>query len=215
MSEPFKVVLADPPWQYRDRVGPGFGFGADRIRGRRGAAGYYPTMSVEQICDLYAPSRVNGTGSYSYGRIARHPIAHDAHLYLWATNAFMEQAHQVAIAWCFTPRTILTWIKPRIGMGHYYRNTTEHVIFAVRGKLPTLRKDQPTHFEAPVGRHSEKPQRLYEIIESMSPGPWLELFARRQREGWVAWGDELEVGDPAEPPLPFVEALPEPPVSWT
>jgi len=223
------TVLADPPWQYRDRVGPGLGFGADRIRGRRGAAGYYPTMSVAEICDLYHPSQMqhvesgeNGKrGAYVVrpGLLCGYPIADNAHLYLWTTNAFMVQAHQVAEAWGFIPRTILTWCKPRLGMGHYYRNTTEHVIFAVRGKLAVLRHDQKTHFEAPVGRHSEKPQRLYEIIEQTSPGPYLELFARGRRAGWTSYGDELQTKCEPEEPIfkPRLDRTivhPDPGIEW-
>lgn len=217
----FVTIMADPPWQYRD--------GLTMSAVKRGAASNYRTMSVEAICDLYTPSRVNGRGTYSTATLAGHPVAKDAHLYLWTTNAFMEQAHQVAVAWGFLPRTILTWIKPRIGMGHYYRNTTEHIVFAVRGKLPTRRKDQPTHFEAPVGRHSEKPEQAYEIVERMSPGPYLELFARRPRANWTVWGNEVtgngrRAHDEREPPLPLPEDIPEswkpfttwpePPIEW-
>jgi N6-adenosine-specific RNA methylase IME4 len=141
----FRTITADPPWNYRDRVGPGLGMGADRIRGRRGAAGYYDLMSLEQIVAL-------GAG----GTVAGFQASQNAHLYLWTTNAFMEQAHVVARAWGFLPRTVLTWVKPQIGMGHFFRNTTEHVVFAVRGSLPLHVKNQRTDFTAPRGRHSEK-----------------------------------------------------------
>jgi N6-adenosine-specific RNA methylase IME4 len=124
------------------------------------------------------------------GRVAGFDVADRAHLYLWVTNAFMAEGHTVAKAWGFVPRTILTWVKPRIGMGHYFRNTTEHVIFGVRGSLPTKRKNARTDFTAPMGRHSEKPEMFYRLIESMSPGPYLELFARRAAPGWDTWGNE-------------------------
>jgi N6-adenosine-specific RNA methylase IME4 len=176
----FRTITADPPWNYRDRVGPGLGMGADRIRGRRGAAGYYDLMSLEQIVAL-------GAG----GTVAGFQASQNAHLYLWTTNAFMEQAHVVARAWGFLPRTVLTWVKPQIGMGHFFRNTTEHVVFAVRGSLPLHVKNQRTDFTAPRGRHSEKPEAFFEIVERCSPGPYLELFARKARPGWTAWGNEV------------------------
>jgi len=217
MSDLYTTVLADPPWQYRDRVGPGLGFGDDRTRGRRGAAGYYPTMSVDEIIALYTPTVLHGVGRMrglpavkDVAHLDRYPLADNAHLYLWTTNAFMVQAHQVAEAWGFIPRTILTWCKPRIGMGHYYRNTTEHVVFAVRGRLDVLRRDQKTHFEAPVGRHSEKPAIMYQIIEQTSPGPYLELFARSRRAGWTSHGDELKC-EPEEPILRPATPKPMPP----
>jgi len=218
MSELFTTILSDPPWRYRDRVGPGLGFGADRIRGRRGAAGYYPTMSIEEIIAMYRPTLiVGGSRDRSLAQLAGHEIADHAHLYLWTTNAFMVEAHRVAEAWGFRPRTILTWCKPRIGMGSYFRNTTEHVIFAVRGKLPVLRHDQKTHFDAPVGRHSEKPAIVYDIIERMSPGPYLELFTRARRDGWTSHGDELKC-EPEEPifkPRAIVEIVhPDPGLEW-
>ena len=180
----YRTLVSDPPWNYRDRVGPGLGFGADRIRGRRGAAGYYPVMSVDEIAAL-------GTD----GEIAGYRMSENAHLYLWTTNAFMEEAHRVARAWGFIPRTVLTWRKPQMGMGHYFRNTTEHVVFAVRGSLPIKVKNQRTDFTAPRGRHSEKPEAFFEIVERCSPGPYLELFARKRRPNWTSWGNEV----PSEP----------------
>lgn len=187
----FTTVVADPPWQYRDKVHAArvrgvkaaeYGHGADKIRGRRGAEGYYPTMSVEEICALADPPRT----------LAGFPIVDNAHLYLWTTNAFIDQAHLVARSWGFEPRTILTWVKPGIGMGYYFRNNTEHVIFAVRGHLRTQRRNVPTAFHAPKSkRHSEKPEAFYDIVEAMSPGPYLELFSRRSRAGWTVWGNEV------------------------
>jgi hypothetical protein len=200
----FVSVIADPPWQYRDLVhaarvngvkATDYGFGADKIRGRRGAEGYYPTMTVGEICDLYVPSLLNGSGRRRQGTLAGYEIAEHAHLYLWTTNAFIEQAHQVCRAWGFQPRTILTWVKTQIGMGHYFRNNTEHVVFGVRGKLALKVKDQPTAFTAPRSKkHSEKPEAFYQIVERCSPGPYLELFARAERPNWTAWG--FDVGTP-------------------
>jgi len=126
-------------------------------------------------------------------------VNENAHLYLWCLNSVMDWGFEVARAWGFDPKTVITWIKTgkggfgvALGMGHYYRNSTEHCIFAVRGSLRTLRRDIPTVFFAPKGKHSEKPNIFYEyFIERMSPDPYLELFARQRREGWDAWGNEL------------------------
>jgi N6-adenosine-specific RNA methylase IME4 len=187
----FRCVVADPPWKYRDKVNSEtmnhvhrFGYGADKIRGRRGADGYYPTMTMDEILAM------------PVGAMAEK----DAHLYLWTTNAFMVEGHQVCKAWGFTPRTILTWAKGRvvderlslqIGMGSYLRNVTEHVIFAVRGSLRCNVKNVPTLLLAPRTRHSEKPAAFYDLVERCTSGPYLELFARRKRHGWASWGNEI------------------------
>lgn len=181
-SRDFATIVADPPWKYRDKVHAArvrgvkeIGYGADKIRGRRGAEGYYPVMSNEEIAAL------------PVGEVA----APNAHLYLWVTNAFVDVAFSLARGWGFEPRTMLTWVKPGIGMGHYYRNNTEHVVFAVRGKLGDARHNCPTSFVASKSKiHSRKPEEFFKIVESMSPGPYLEMFARIPREGWEAWGNE-------------------------
>jgi N6-adenosine-specific RNA methylase IME4 len=119
-------------------------------------------------------------------------VADKAHLYLWTTNSFMEAAHQIAVSWGFQPKTIITWIKNGLGTGYYFRNTTEHLLFATRGNLGTLRDDVPTHFAADRQQHSVKPQMAYHIIEKASPGPRLELFARTHRDGWDVVGNQVE-----------------------
>jgi len=139
-------------------------------------------MSTHQIKALGAGGTVSGFQA-----------SQDAHLYLWTTNAFMEDAHAVARAWGFLPRTVLTWVKPQMGMGSFFRNTTEHVVFAVRGSLPLNVKNQRTDFRAARRRHSEKPEEFFEIVERCSPGPYLELFARKRRENWVSWGLDVPV----------------------
>jgi N6-adenosine-specific RNA methylase IME4 len=94
-------------------------------------------------------------------------------------------------AWGFKFKTVLTWVKPGLGMGHYFRNNTEHVLFAVRGRLGLARHDVPTAFSFPRRGHSEKPEEFYNLVESCSPGPYLELFSRSLRPGWTMWGDEI------------------------
>ena len=178
---PFATVVADLPWPFKDRL-PGKG---------RGAAKHYETMETWEIAAM-APD-------------VKQAAADNAHLYLWTPNAFVRDAWGIAEAWGFEPKTLLTWVKVtkgsgqfqcrttgpltvRMGMGHGYRNCTEHVIVAIRGKpamLPMLRKDFPNVFFAHREAHSRKPDIFYEIVNSMSPGPHLELFAGRPREGWT------------------------------
>lgn len=121
--------------------------------------------------------------------------AKDAHLWLWVTNASLRDGYDVAEAWGFTVRSPLTWIKFRLGMGHYLRNSTEHLLFATRGKAPVNFRSQPTWINAPVQDHSHKPEEQYAVIERISDGPYLELFARRRpssRADWSVWGNEIE-----------------------
>jgi N6-adenosine-specific RNA methylase IME4 len=116
----------------------------------------------------------------------------DAHLWLWTTNAALEAAYGVVRAWGFEPRSLLTWTKPRLGLGNYLRNCTEQLIFATRGRAPIQFKAQPNWIFAARQEHSHKPEELYDVIERCSPGPYVELFARRKRHGWDAWGNEVE-----------------------
>lgn len=124
----------------------------------------------------------------------------DAHLYLWTTNTFIVEAHELARAWGFHPITVLTWVKTkhegellRVSMktGYYFRGATEHIIFGVRGSLRLQTKEGlPTAFLWPRLGHSVKPDDFYDLVEKASPGPYLELFARRNRLGWDTWGNE-------------------------
>lgn len=162
----FRTVLADPPWDREQKGG-------------RGAEQHYPLMSLDRIKampvqDLAEP---------------------DAHLWLWVTNATLRDGYDVAEAWGFTVRSPLTWIKFRLGLGMYLRNTTEHLLFATRGKAPVQFRAQPTWINAPVQEHSVKPDEQYAVIERVSPGPYLELFARRRppsNSSWAVWGNQIE-----------------------
>lgn len=173
----YRTLVVDPPWPYRERKG----------RGR--AENHYVTTPMAAI------------EAIPVGEWAED----DAHLYLWTTNAFMVEAHDLARTWGFVPKTILTWVKPQIGMGRYFRNNTEHVVFAVRGSLHCLRKDVRTSFTAARARHSAKPQSFYDMVETMSPGPYLDVFNRNQRLGWDAWG--FEAYTPAGLPEPNRESV--------
>jgi N6-adenosine-specific RNA methylase IME4 len=186
----YRTIVVDPPWAF-DRELPErkhFLYRADREGRGRNAKSNYATMPIEEI----AAMSVNGWAD------------EHAHLYLWTTNSFMDEAFDLVKAWGFKQKTILTWVKPRLGMGTYFRNNTEHVLFAVKGSLKTLRKDCRTAFYGEQGRHSEKPAAFYDLVETMSPGPYLDVFARKQRmvlqgpnagELWATWGNECFIAD--------------------
>jgi N6-adenosine-specific RNA methylase IME4 len=163
---PFRVLVADPPWAYEKR----------KDDGTHRAALTYPSMTTDEICAL----PVMG-------------MAHDdAVLWLWTTNAFMRDAFRVLDAWGFGEKTILTWIKDRMGTGDWLRGQTEHCILAVRGKPVLNLTNQTTALRAPLREHSRKPDEFYELVESLCPGSKCELFAREAREGWTVWGAETE-----------------------
>lgn len=183
----FKTVMADPPWAYDDDLpGPA-----------RGSGSHYDTLHYGTVMGM--------------GPQIRKVTAPHAHLYLWTTNSFMEEALQVAEEWGFDQKTILTWVKvtdephdlpherdqavsvkERIGMGNYFRNTTEHLIFAVKGTRGVELNTMPTHIYAVRSEYSSKPDKAYRLAEEASPEPRLELFSRRNRKGWVVWGDEAQ-----------------------
>ena len=147
----------------------------------QGGEKHYRTMSLARITAL------------PVGALA----ARDAHLWLWTTNALLRTAYEVAEAWGFTVRSPLTWVKFRLGLGGRYqlRNATEQLLFCTRGKAPLGSRSQPTWFNAPVTEHSRKPAEQFAIIERVSPGPYLELFARRRPESnqlWAVWGDQVD-----------------------
>lgn len=165
---PFRVIAADVPWPYERVDDPT----------HRGSIDY-PPMSIEEMCALKVPE-----------------LAHDdCILWFWTTNAFMHEAYHVIDAWGFTPKTILTWVKPKMGVGNWLRNQTEHCIVAVKGKPVVQLTNQTTKLEAPTREHSRKPIEFYELVESLCPGSKVELFARERREGWEPWGAEKEKFD--------------------
>lgn len=146
---------------------------------QRGAGLHYDLMTVEQIKAMPISDLA----------------AENAHLWLWVTNATLRDGYDVAEAWGFTVRSPLTWIKLRLGMGHWLRNSTEHLLFATRGTAPVNFRSQPTWINAPVQEHSHKPEEQYAVIERISDGPYLELFARRRppsSRDWSVWGNEID-----------------------
>jgi len=135
-----------------------------------------------------------------------------SHLYLWVPNALILEGLEVMKRWGFTYKTNLVWYKvrkdggpDRRGVGFYFRNVTELVLFGVRGNLRTLApgRRQENIIISQKREHSRKPDELYNIIEQCSPGPYLELFARHYRPGWTQWGDELDAKDEAWPLLNY------------
>ena len=159
----YRTIMADPPWDVQQK-------------GNYGAIHHYKLMPLDRIkampiADLTTP---------------------DAHCWLWVTNATLRAGYDVLEAWGFIPRSIFTWVKPRFTLGVYLRNATEHILLGTKGKAPILFKGQPTWGYFPLQDHSHKPEEQYAIIERCSPGPYLELFARRNQPGWDAWGNEIE-----------------------
>jgi N6-adenosine-specific RNA methylase IME4 len=164
----FRTIVTDPPWSFADSGFPDYGDGL--------AKDVYATMSTDEIAalpvsDLAAP---------------------DAHLYVWVPDSLIPLALRVIESYGFTYRTKLTWVKNGMGLGTYFRHGTETALFATRGKLPTT-GHHLNWFKAPRSRHSQKPAAFFQLVEAASPGPYLEMFARRRREGaWTVWGNELE-----------------------
>lgn len=187
-AEVYKCIVADPPWAYRTpgKIGKTLEHRPNRDKGKSkhgaGSAARYGSMTMAELMVL------------PVGKLA----AENAHLYLWTTNAFMEEAHQLAKSWGFKQKTIITWTKirqsdgqPSMKMGYYYRGATEHILFCVRGSLRLQGPAAPTALFAKRLPHSQKPEEFYLMVEAQTPGPRIELFARRNRVGWDAWGNEL------------------------
>lgn len=173
----FPAVVADPPWEYRD------GFNG---WGERRALPYAP-MTLDAIRALPVADL----------------LAREGYLFLWATNRHLEAAFTVARAWGCTPRQTVTWCKPvdgRKGLGGLFATNTEFVIVAQRiregtnahGARTNRERAESAWFEWPKQTHSRKPDALQDLVEQLVPGPYLELFARRRRLGWSAWGDEVD-----------------------
>lgn len=173
LTPPYRTITADPPWR--------FGSAATKADARK----KYSTMTIEDLCAMPVGDLADTS----------------AHLWLWALNGMMEEAYTVVRAWGFRPVTLVTWCKPGPGVGYYLRNNTEQCIFATRG-APMVPATKPlsTWFIWPRGAHSAKPAAFGDLVEQVSPGPYLELFARAQRLGWDTWGKgyESQTSEPQE-----------------
>lgn len=181
----FSTILADPPWRFSNRTG--------KMAPEHKRLSRYSTMELKDILALPVTE------------IVQEP----AHLYLWVPNALISDALEVMKSWGFTYKTNIIWYKirkdggpDRRGVGFYFRNVTEMVLFGVRGKnARTLKpgRTQPNIISSRKREHSRKPDELYQVIEECSRGPFLELFARGNREGWNQWGDQAEYYEPDWP----------------
>ncbi len=177
-NQVFKTVLADPPWQFINRTG--------KVAPEHRRLNRYGTMSVDEIGAL---------------PIAR-STAETAHLYLWVPNALLPEGLRVLSAWGFNYKSNIVWHKLRKdggsdgrGVGFYFRNVTEILLFGVRGKnARTLQpgRTQVNYLGSRKREHSRKPDEQYRLIEGCSPGPYLELFARGTRPGWTTWGAQAD-----------------------
>lgn len=168
MIEGFRTIVADPPWEVA--AGPR----SLHDPGERTRRLPYPTMPVAAIEAL------------------RPPASDDAHLYLWTINRYVEAAYSVARSWGFAPSTLLVWCKaPKgRGLGGTFSTATEFILYARRGRPETTGRIDRNWWEWARGEHSAKPEAFLDLVEQVSPGPYLELFARRQRLGWSTWGDQ-------------------------
>lgn len=180
----YGTILMDPPWRFTNRTGK---MAPEHKRLRR-----YPTMSFAEIAAL------------PVGQLA----LPKSHLYLWTPNALIGEALAIMAAWGFTYKTNIVWYKVRKdggpdgrGVGFYFRNVTELILFGVRGNLRTKQpgRSQVNVLISRKEEHSRKPDAQYTLIESCSPGPYLELFARKRVPGWTCWGDQADTYEDNRP----------------
>lgn len=190
----FRTILADPPWRFENRTG--------KIAPEHGRLSRYETMATSEICELPVQSSTEDT----------------AHLYLWVPNALLPDGLQVMKAWGFTYKANLVWHKIRKdggsdgrGVGFYFRNVTELILFGVKGKNARTEapgRSQVNYLSSRKREHSRKPDEQYDLIESCSKGPYLELFARGgDRKDWAYWGNQAIVDyEPSWPTYKFNSA---------
>lgn len=176
ITDRYGTILADPPWQFLNRTG--------KMAPEHKRLARYATLTLEEIKTIPVASAAEDK----------------SHLYLWVPNALLAEGLDVMRAWGFTYKSNLVWHKIRKdggsdgrGVGFYFRNVTELILFGVRGSLRTLApgRRQVNYLCSQKREHSRKPDELYPIIEQCSPGPYLELFARIKHPGWHQWGNEV------------------------
>lgn len=176
-GQKFKTILADPPWRFQNRTG--------KMAPEHKRLNRYETLDLSDIAEMPVPL-----------------IAEEqSHLYLWVPNALLPDGLSLMKAWGFQYKTNMVWHKIRKdggpdgrGVGFYFRNTTEIILFGTKGSLRTLKpgRSQVNIIKTQKREHSRKPDELYEIIEACSPGPFLEIFARGKRPGWSVFGNQSE-----------------------
>jgi len=176
MSDPnFGCLCADPPWAFRN------------TRTRAAAENHYKTLEEHEIAAFTI-----------HGYPVHQVMAENAHLYLWTTDSHLESALRVMRVWGFEPKQTIVWVKVsesgkvQIGLGNWYRHAHEICLFGTRGSALARVRDLPSVFWAPRGKHSSKPEQLQDWAEQLSPGPYIELFARRQRPNWYCFGDQVQ-----------------------
>jgi N6-adenosine-specific RNA methylase IME4 len=166
-GEVFGTIYVDPPWKYGNQAT------------RASTGNHYKTMTVDEIAAL------------PVGKLADECC----HLHLWTTNAFLFECPRLFDAWDFTYQGVFIWCKPQMGIGNCWRVSHELLLLAIRGEPRRfLDHSLMSYVVADRGQHSAKPEQVQLMIERASPGPRLELFARRERPGWTVWGDQIEQG---------------------
>jgi N6-adenosine-specific RNA methylase IME4 len=168
---PFNVVVVDPPWTYDKRAGD--------VTHR--AVCPYPSMTIDEIKALPIGRDVEGESDLA---------CDDAVVWLWTTNAHLRWAFEILDEWGFAYKTMLTWVKDRMGVGDWLRGRTEHCLLAVRGKPLWNLTNQTTVVEGAMREHSRKPEEFYKLVEGLCPGSKLDMFGRTQRDGWTVHGNE-------------------------
>lgn len=159
----YGCILVDPPWPYANTATRG------------AAAKHYPTMSLADL------------GRLPVGQLA----LTRSHLHLWTTTSFLPDALHLLEVWGFPYKGVLTWEKPGLGLGNYYRNCTEYLLLGVRGNLRFQDRSVRNMYRGKRGKHSRKPDQVRVLIEKVSPAPRLELFGREAVDGWTVWGNDI------------------------
>jgi N6-adenosine-specific RNA methylase IME4 len=159
----YGTIYADPPWPYGNQAT------------RASTDNHYETMSLEDIAALPIPELA----------------ADESHLHLWTTNGFLHEAIHLLEGWGFDFKSVFVWVKPQMGLGNYWRVSTEYLLLGVKGKKVFTTHEHPNWLSADREKHSKKPEQIRKLIESVSPGPRLELFGREAHETWHVWGNEV------------------------
>jgi len=161
----FGTIYADPPWQYGNQAT------------RACTDNHYETLTVDALCKMPV----------------REIIADDAHLHLWTTNAFLFEAKRVMDAWGFEYRSVFVWVKPQMGIGNYWRVSHEFMLLGIRGNAKSFKEKNHMSWKSfNRGKHSAKPDEVRQVIQKVSPGPFLEMFGRKPVEGWTVFGNQIQ-----------------------
>jgi N6-adenosine-specific RNA methylase IME4 len=203
LSPPYSTIVVDPPWPMPET--------GKTTRGETDSKGVYTAVGGRQVDGAWWGRHRGGTVDIPYQTMTMQEIetlpvgdlvGSAAHLYLWTTNRFLEDTYRVARGWGFRPAQVLVWAKPPMGVGFggAFTTTTEFVLFCRRGTMPAAKREDSSWWEwsrVYVGghiAHSAKPDAFIDMVERVSPGPYVELFARAPRLGWDHWGHGYEIG---------------------